>query len=48
MYAQCATENAAAEVVCKGVANLYYEAVKAFGSKRRGVELEIGAVVVRE
>lgn len=35
MYNQCQTEGNAFEVAaCKGVADVYYEAVKKFGSKR--------------
>ncbi|KAF2738791.1 hypothetical protein EJ04DRAFT_26519 [Polyplosphaeria fusca] len=35
MYNQCQTEGGAFEVAaCKGVADVYYEAVKNFGSKR--------------
>ena len=46
---QCATEDGDVKRgLCEGVATLYYEAVKAFGSKRRGVEMEVGGVVFRE
>ncbi|KAF2114561.1 prokaryotic phospholipase A2-domain-containing protein [Lophiotrema nucula] len=39
MYAQCQTEGGAFEIAaCKGVADVYYEAVKEFGDKKRGVE----------
>jgi hypothetical protein len=40
MYAQCETEGNAFQVAaCKGVANVYYEAVDEFG-KKRAVEFE--------
>lgn len=40
MYNQCSTEGGAFEVAaCKGVADVYYEAVKNFGSKR-AIEFE--------
>lgn len=41
MDAQCETEGGEFEVnACKGVATVYYEAVKAFGSKRSAEFLE--------
>ncbi|ETN45601.1 uncharacterized protein HMPREF1541_09433 [Cyphellophora europaea CBS 101466] len=47
MYAQCASEGGL-EGVCRGVADLYYEAVRAFGSKKRGVEIEVAGWEIRE
>ena len=47
MYNQCATEGAL-QGLCRGVADLYYAAVREFGSKRRGVEMEVAGLEFRE